>query len=137
MSIAITPNDTSVPSNLRALAYHGTAIRNNDKRIRVFKHLMIAGALKNSDSQIASKADSITDMRNVSSPNEVQGEGNILQRIRRAKTRTARFDDVSHAEQVRASHRTFHTWILNNLYASGPISRQIRITVVAPPSATT
>jgi hypothetical protein len=120
MSIAITPNDTSVPSNLRALAYHGTAIRNNDKRIRVFKHLMIAGALKNSDSQIASKADSITDMRNVSSPNEVQGEGNILQRIRRAKTRTARFDDVSHAEQVRASHRTFHTWILNNLYASGP-----------------
>jgi hypothetical protein len=49
MSIAITPNDTNVPSNLCALAYHGTAIRNNDNRIKVFKHLMIADTLKNSD----------------------------------------------------------------------------------------
>jgi hypothetical protein len=30
MSIVITPSDTNVPNNLRALAYHETAIRNNN-----------------------------------------------------------------------------------------------------------
>jgi hypothetical protein len=98
MSIAITSHVTNDPSNLRAPAYHRSAINNNGKWAKISKHAKTADALKNSDARNTSDANSVANTKNVWPLNEVQTEHDTLRRIRRTKIRVAKVDDVSHTE---------------------------------------